>query len=232
MRFPTAQYNAASGRYKTQAGTQVPGYSQIERVPVSTPMPILASMPTLAHDLLTSYRKQFTYYRRLGQRAIDQLTDENLFRDDPARSNSIAVIVKHLAGNMRSRWTDFLTTDGEKPWRNRDQEFVDDYPDRKALQADWDHGWDLLQQVLADLSPDQLTEVIYIRNDGHTVAEAINRQLAHYSYHVGQIVLLAKQARGEEWTSLSIPRNASTVYNDRKFTRKPGRHHFTDDEPV
>jgi uncharacterized damage-inducible protein DinB len=183
----------------------------------------------LADNLLDSYRKQFAYYRHLGQATMDQLDDEELRWDDEAGSNSVAVIVKHLVGNMRSRWTDFLTTDGEKPWRARDEEFVDDFADRPALQAAWDGGWEVLEDVLTTLKPEQLTDIIYIRNEGHTVAEAINRQLAHYSYHVGQIVLLGKQLRGTEWKSLSIPRGDSERYNREKFGEERGRRHFTDD---
>ncbi len=184
------------------------------------------ALPT---DLLTSYRKQFAYYRHLGQATLDQLDFTELKRDDASGSNSIAVIVKHLAGNMRSRWTDLLTTDGEKNWRNRDREFVDDFENRDQLQSAWDGGWDLLETVLHDLRPDQLTDIIYIRNEGHTVAEATNRQLAHYSYHVGQIVLLGKQMKAEEWRSLSIPRGDSAKYNRAKFAERKGRRHFTDD---
>ncbi len=186
-------------------------------------------MSPLAADLLTSYHKQFAYYRHLGSGAMQQLTFAELTRDDAAGSNSIAVIVKHLAGNMRSRWTDFLTTDGEKPWRNRETEFVDDFPDRAALEAAWNDGWNLLEQTLHDLTPEQLPTIVYIRNEGHTVVEALNRQLAHYSYHVGQLVLLAKQLRGAEWDPLSIPRGESETYNATKFSRARGRRHFTDD---
>ena len=183
----------------------------------------------LGQELLDSYRKQFAYYRHLGQAAMDQLSFAELLRDDAAGSNSIAAIVKHLAGNMRSRWTDFMTTDGEKPWRNREDEFVADVPNREALQQAYDGGWSVLEAALADLTTDQLPELIYIRNEGHTVTEAINRQLAHYSYHVGQIVLLAKRIRGSEWQSLSIPRGGSETYNAGKFGQPQERRHFTDE---
>ncbi len=183
----------------------------------------------LGQDLLTSYQKQFAYYRALGQRAMDQLSFEELLRDDEAHSNSIAVIVKHLGGNMKSRWTEFLTTDGEKSWRNREMEFVADFGDRSDLQNAWDEGWSILERAIHALDPDQLTAIVYIRNEGHTVVEAINRQLAHYGYHVGQIVLLAKQIRGENWLSLSIPRGDSQAYNAEKFGKEKERRHFTDD---
>ena len=178
--------------------------------------------------LLTSYRKQFAYYRHLGERTLAQLSDEELFRDDAAGSNSVAVIVKHLAGNMASRWTNFLTEDGEKPWRQRDEEFVADFPDRAALEAAWAAGWATLEHTLAGLEPAQLATIVYIRNEGHTVAEACNRQLAHYAYHVGQIVLLGKRLRGTEWRSLSIPKGASRAFNERKFAQEKGVRNFID----
>ena len=178
--------------------------------------------------LLQNYRKQFAYYRHLGEGAMAQLTFDELTQDDAAGSNSIAVIVKHMAGNMRSRWTDFLTTDGEKPWRDRENEFIADFPDRAALERVWSEGWNALERALEDLTPGDLDTVIYIRNEGHPVHEAINRQLAHYSYHVGQIVLLAKQLRGAEWESLSIPRGGSEAFNARKFAEEKGVRNFID----
>ena len=179
-------------------------------------------------SLLQNYRKQLAYYRHLAEGAIAQLTFAELTQDDAAGSNSIAVIVKHLAGNMKSRWTDLLTTDGEKPWRNREDEFVADFPDRATLERTWNEGWEVLEQALHELTPEQLDTVIYIRNEGHAVYEAINRQLAHYSYHVGQIVLLAKQLRGTAWRSLSIPRGGSEVFNARKFAEEKGERNFID----
>jgi uncharacterized damage-inducible protein DinB len=185
-------------------------------------------MSSLATELLFNYRKQFAYYRHLGTAAMEQLSDEELFQDDEAGSNSVAVIVKHLAGNMHSRWTDFLTSDGEKPWRNRDQEFVDDFEDRTALTTTWNEGWAVLEEALNGLSPDQLQRIVYIRNEGHLVVEALNRQLAHYAYHVGQMVLLAKQLRGDQWQSLSVPRGKSAAYNTKKFSQEKGRRNFID----
>ncbi len=182
----------------------------------------------LQTTLLASYQKQFAYYRQLGEKAMAQLSTEALFRDDAAGSNSVAVIVKHLAGNMQSRWTDFLTTDGEKPWRNRDAEFIADFTDRAALESTWAAGWTTLEAAINDLSPEQLASIVYIRNEGHTVAEALNRQLAHYAYHVGQIVLLAKQQQGEAWQSLSIPKGQSNHYNRKKFAEDKGVRNFID----
>jgi uncharacterized damage-inducible protein DinB len=178
--------------------------------------------------LLTSYRKQFAYYRHLGEATMAQLTGEELFRDDAAGSNSIAVIVKHLSGNMKSRWTDFLTTDGEKPWRNRDQEFIADFADRAALETTWAEGWSVLEDAVNGPEPEQLSTIVYIRNEGHTVAEALNRQLTHYAYHVGQIVLLGKQMKGTAWRSLSIPKGESETFNAGKFAEEKGVRNFID----
>lgn len=178
--------------------------------------------------MLTAFKKQFAYYRFLGEGAIAQLSEEELFRDDAAGSNSVAVIVKHLEGNMKSRWTDFLTTDGEKTWRNRDDEFVADFADRAALESAWAAGWGVLEKALRSIHPDEMEDIVYIRNEGHTVTEAMLRQLAHYAYHVGQIVLLGKQMKGNDWISLSIPRNESSTFNNGKFARSKGVRHFTD----
>lgn len=178
---------------------------------------------------LLSVIKQFEYYKMLGEKAMLQLPDEALFWQYNQDSNSIAVIVNHIAGNMLSRFTDFLTTDGEKAWRNRDAEFENKFSNRKELMSHWNSGWDCLLQTLHSLTAAQLENIVYIRNDGHTVVEAINRQLAHYPYHIGQIVFIAKMAANEKWESLSIPRNKSNDYNERKFTQDKSRRHFTDD---
>lgn len=177
---------------------------------------------------MLSYQKQFAYYRHLGEATMAQLTEAELFRDDAAGSNSIAVIVKHLSGNMKSRWTDFLTTDGEKPWRNRDDEFVADFADRAELESAWNEGWSVLEAAVSGLQPEQLGNIIYIRNEGHTVTEALNRQLAHYSYHIGQIVLLGKQMKGTNWMSLSIPKGESATFNAGKFAEEKGIRNFID----
>ena len=179
---------------------------------------------------LDSVRKQFLYYKTLGEKTFDQLTSEQLFVALNDNTNSIAVIVKHLSGNMLSRWTDFLTTDGEKEWRNRDAEFEVAYSTREALITEWNKGWDCFLPVLDALKPQQLSQIIYIRNEGHTVVEAINRQLAHYSYHIGQIVFYGKLLKTEEWNSLSIPKNKSTDYNATKFSKEKTIINFTDEE--
>ena len=141
---------------------------------------------------LSSAIKQFEYYKMLGDKTFAQLTEEQLFWQPNAESNSIAIIVQHLYGNMMSRWTDFLTSDGEKDWRERDQEFTTVITDRETMVMRWEAGWKCLFEALQSLSESDLGRTIYIRNQGHTVMEAINRQLAHYPYHVGQIVFLGK----------------------------------------
>ena len=165
---------------------------------------------------LDEVRRNFRGYQRLGEGALAQLRDEELFTAIDAEANSVAIIVKHMAGNMRSRWTDFLTTDGEKPDRHRDQEFEMGPGLTRAQVADgWEKGWALVFEALEPLKPDDLGRTVFIRGQEHTVLQAINRQLAHYAYHVGQIVLLAKHARGAEWKSLSIPKGQSETYGQQ-----------------
>jgi hypothetical protein len=179
---------------------------------------------------LESVKKQFLYYKMLGEKAIEQLEPEQLFLSVNEDTNSIAVIVKHLTGNMVSRWTDFLTTDGEKETRNRDAEFENDLQTKEQVLASWNAGWDCFLIALDGLQPDQLSEIIYIRNEGHTVIEAINRQLAHYPYHIGQIVFYAKQLKNSDWNSLSIPKNNSNNYNAAKFAQEKSIKNFTEEE--
>lgn len=181
------------------------------------------------NNYLESIKKQFLYYKKLGEQAIAQLSDEDLFWQYNEESNSIATIVNHLSGNMLSRFTDFLTSDGEKPWRNRDAEFEISAGGREALINNWDKGWGCLMNAINQLDHKDLSIIIYIRNDGHTVTEALNRQLAHYPYHIGQIVFIAKMRKNEAWKTLSIARNKSTDYNAQKFSNEKGKRHFTDD---
>ena len=181
-------------------------------------------------QFLESAKKQFLYYKTLGEKAVSQLDDEQLFVVANEDTNSIAQIVKHLSGNMISRWTDFLTSDGEKEWRNRDDEFVDTYASKSELLENWNKGWDCLFNAINPLKPEQLSEIIYIRNEGHSVVEAINRQLAHYPYHIGQIVFYAKLLKKTEWESHSIPKNKSGEYNSEKFSKEKSIKNFTDDE--
>ena len=179
---------------------------------------------------LTSAKRQFNYYKTLGEKAMDQLEPEQLFTVPNEDSNSIAIIVKHLWGNMLSRWTDFLTTDGEKSWRKRDDEFENDLPTKEALIQKWNEGWDCLFKTLDSLAEEDLSKIIYIRNEGHTVMEAINRQLAHYPYHIGQMVYIAKMLKKTSWNSLSIPKNKSGDYNTQKFSQEKSTRHFTEEE--
>ncbi len=177
-------------------------------------------------NYLESTDKLFRYYKSLGEKAMVQLS-ENQLREEPASdSNNIATIVKHLRGNMLSRWTDFLSSDGEKPWRERDREFEDTLETREEIMEAWEKGWNCLFEAIDPLQPEDLSRIVYIRNEGHTVLEAINRQLAHYAYHVGQIVYLAKQLQGAEFQSLSIPKGASEIYNQEKFSQDKDRRHF------
>jgi hypothetical protein len=155
----------------------------------------------------------FHQYKRLGERAMEQVTDEQLLATLDPESNSIAMIVKHLSGNMRSRWTDFLTTDGEKPSRHRDREFVDPPATRKAIMDAWGEGWTRLFDALEALSEADLVRTVTIRGEAHSVMQAINRQVAHYSLHVGQIVMLAKHYAQDRWESLSVARNQSAEFN-------------------
>lgn len=183
----------------------------------------------MTNSYLSSTRKQFEYYKMLGTKTISQVPDEKLFWQYDEDSNSIAIIAKHMWGNMLSRWTDFLTSDGEKDWRKRDEEFKADIDSREALMQKWDAGWDSLFNAINSLEPEDLEKIIYIRNQGHTVTEAINRQLAHYAYHVGQIVFLGKMICGEHWQSLSIPKGDSKAFNAEKFSKPKGKAHFTDE---
>jgi hypothetical protein len=157
----------------------------------------------------------FRYYKKLGEGAMEQVSDEQLFTVLDDEMNSIAIIVNHMTSNMLSRWTDFLTTDGEKPGRNRDREFSEGPTSRQVLMDLWNQGWNCLFTTLEPLSDADLTRTITIRGEPHSVMQAINRQMAHYSYHCGQIVFLAKQFRGREWKSLSIPRGQSASFNER-----------------
>ncbi|MEO6488815.1 MAG: DUF1572 family protein [Ferruginibacter sp.] len=160
----------------------------------------------LEEKYLELAEKQFCQYKNLGEKAMIQLDPVQLFHVNNENSNSIAVIVKHLHGNMLSRWTNFLTADGEKPGRDRNGEFENDIKDETNLQLLWDEGWRCLFSALSTLKPGNLGEIIYIRQEPHTVLEAINRQIAHYSYHIGQIVFAAKALKDAGWQNLSIPK--------------------------
>lgn len=160
-------------------------------------------------DALESFRN----YKKMAERAIEQVSDEEFFALIDAESNSMAVIVKHIAGNLHSRWRDFLTSDGEKPDRHRDTEFemIDDT--RESLMKFWERGWQTLFENVEPLTIDDFSRTVTIRGEPHTIAKAINRQLTHYAYHVGQIVLLAKHFKSTEWKTLSLPKNRSAEFN-------------------
>lgn len=178
----------------------------------------------MTNDYLESVRKQFEYYKMLGDKTFSQIEDDKkLFWQHNDNSNSLATIVKHLWGNMLSRWTDFLFSDGEKEWRDRDSEFENDIKTREELLKKWDEGWDCLFNAINSLTSADLDKIIYIRNQGHTITEAINRQLAHYSYHIGQIVFLGKMLAENGWASLSIPKGESKIYNVEKFSKPKER---------
>lgn len=180
------------------------------------------------NNYIQSVIKQFEYYKLLGEKTFEQIPAEKLFWTYNEESNSIATIVKHLWGNMLSRWTDFLSSDGEKEWRDRDAEFENDISTREEMLLKWNEGWNVFLSTLKSLKEEDLPKIIYIRNQGHTVMEAINRQLAHYPYHVGQIVFIGKMC-SENWQSLSIPKGDSGKFNNEKFSKPKHREHFTDD---
>ena len=175
-------------------------------------------------EFTTSYLKDATdlyrYYKRLGDRAMEQVSDEALFSSLDAESNSIAIIVKHVAGNMLSRWADFLTTDGEKPTRNRDSEFEVPPRIRAELMALWESGWKMLFGALAQLTEADMSRTIHIRGEAHSVMQALHRNITHTCYHVGQIVYLAKHFAGPQWKPLTIPRAKSAEFNARVAARE------------
>ena len=178
----------------------------------------------MAHKFITSYLEDslavLRVYKSLGERAMAQLSDEQLQLAIDPESNSIAIIIKHLAGNMRSRWIDFLTTDGEKPDRNRDSEFDAPPATRAALMELWEAGWQRVFTALEPLNDSDLERTVYIRNEPHSVMQAINRQVAHYALHIGQIIFLAKHLQSSRWVSLSIPRGKSGDFNTRVADRE------------
>ena len=172
----------------------------------------------MAVEYLESVKKRFLIYKSLGDKAMEQLDEENLFWQYNEASNSIAMIVHHLWGNMLSRWTNFLTEDGEKEWRDRDQEFEKVIKTKEELILKWDAGWECLFAAIDSLTNKDLDKTVYIRRQPLTVIDAINRQLAHYSYHIGQIVYLGKMQLNDRWFSLSIPKGNSKEFNDKMMS--------------
>jgi hypothetical protein len=173
----------------------------------------------MAHEFSTSYLRDslslFRYYKKLTERAMEQVTDEQLFAVLDGEMNCIAIIVKHLVGNMRSRWTDFLVSDGEKPDRKRDTEFEAPPATRAELMKMWEQGWDYVFNALEPLSDADIERTVPIRGEAHSVMQAINRQIAHYTYHCGQIVFLAKHLQAKQWKALTVPRGKSEDFNQR-----------------
>lgn len=178
---------------------------------------------------LRSAKKQFEYYKVLGEKTFDQLKEAEFFWQYTPESNSIAIIVNHLCGNMKSRWTNFLTTDGEKEWRNRDLEFDHVIKTKEELLARWNEGWNCLFTALDSVNRDNFDTKVYIRNQAHTIVEAIQRQMAHYAYHIGQIVYIGRMIRGSNWECLSVPKGKSDAFNRKKISRGKHGGHFTDD---
>jgi Protein of unknown function (DUF1572) len=177
-------------------------------------------MTDVSQHFLDEVRRQLRGHKRLGEGAIAQLQDAELFVELDPESNSVAILVKHLAGNMRSRFTDFLTTDGEKPDRHRDWEFeLAANTTRDEVMRWWEQGWGCVLAALDSLTPEALLRTVYIREEPLTVLQALNRALAHYAFHVGQIVFLAKHLRSQEWKTLSVPRGESEEFN-RKFVEE------------
>jgi hypothetical protein len=170
----------------------------------------------IENNYIASVKNQFMQYKTLAEKAIDQVPDEKIYWQYNPESNSIAIIVKHMTGNMFSRFTDFYTSDGEKKWRDRDGEFENEKLSREKLRALWNEGWDCLFNILNGLTADDLSKIVLIRNEEHTVMEAINRQLTHYSSHIGQIIFISKMVLNNEWKSLSIPKNTSREFNAKK----------------
>ena len=180
-------------------------------------------------EYLNSVIKQFEYYKSLGERTMEQLDDKELFWQYNEASNSIAIIVNHLWGNMKSRWTNFLTTDGEKEWRQRDLEFEAVIKTRDPLMERWEDGWRCLFDALDTINEENFRTEVYIRNQAHSIVAAVNRQLAHYAYHIGQLVYVGRMMKGGDWKSLSIPKGKSADFNSEKFSRGKHGGHFTDD---
>ncbi len=174
-----------------------------------------SNLSDMNSEFLNQSKALFRYYRQLGEKALIQTDDTDLFVKYYSDGNSIANIVKHLAGNMKSRWTDFLTSDGEKNWRNRDGEFEDTLENRADVMNAWRSGWAVFEDALAELTPEDMMRKVVIRGESHDVFQAILRQLAHYASHIGQIVFIARNLAGERWTSLSIPKGESVAYNEK-----------------
>ena len=168
-------------------------------------------------NYLDSSRFELGRYKTLGDKTFAQLGESDILWKYQEEDNSISQIVKHVSGNMLSRWTNFLSEDGEKPWRYRDTEFEEPFTTKTEMIVAWEKGWQCLFDAIASINSDNFNSLVKIRNEEHTIVEAINRQLAHYANHVGQIVLLGKMIKGDSWVSLSVPKGESEVFNKEKF---------------
>lgn len=178
---------------------------------------------SIGNEYLQTAIRRMKYYKDLGEKTFDQLEDKDFHFQTSSESNSIAVIVQHMSGNMLSRWTNFLTEDGEKSWRQRDDEFEIHQNSKHQIIELWQKGWDCFFLTLESLQDDDLLKTIYIRQESLTVVDAINRQLAHYPYHIGQIVFIGKMISNENWKSLSIPKNRSQAYNNSNQVKDPAK---------
>lgn len=170
----------------------------------------------------------FKYYKQLAEKAVEQISDKQLHETPKPGVNSVAILMKHIAGNSRSRWTNFRTEDGEKPWRNRDQEFEDTFESKEEVLEYWEIGWEILFASLCSIRENELNHIIYIRNETHTILDAVLRNLAHVSYHVGQIVQLSREYAGENWKSLTIPPGKTEEYNKEKFSKEKSEGMYRD----
>jgi hypothetical protein len=179
-------------------------------------------MSEFIHDYLQSSLQEFQRYKQLSDKAIAQLSDEELFRVPDEESNSVAIIMKHIAGNAISRWTNFLTSDGEKPDRHRDQEFIVNpaKTSREELLAYWERGWKCVFDAVEPLTPEDFSKTVYIRGEAHTIVQAIQRQIGHYANHAGQIVYLAKHWKSKDWKTLSVPRGKSEEFNAKMSAKQ------------
>ncbi|HEY2720798.1 MAG TPA: DUF1572 family protein [Chitinophagaceae bacterium] len=178
---------------------------------------------TIGTSYLVTVIKRLKYYKELGEKTFAQLEDNDFHWQPSSESNSIAVIIQHVAGNMISRWTNFLAEDGEKDWRNRDGEFEIHAQSKQELIEVWNKGWDCFLSTLDSLSESDLLKIIYIRKESMTAIDAINRQLAHYPYHIGQIVYIGRMIKNEDWKNLSIPKASSQQYNQGSQLKDPAK---------
>lgn len=179
-------------------------------------------------DFLKNFKQQFFYYRSLSEKTVAQLSDDQFYHQYDETNNSVALLVSHLSGNLLSRWTNFQTEDGEKTWRQRDGEFEIRNRSRDDLMTQWQKAWQVVELELSQITNDDLAKIVYIRNEGHTIMEALNRQSNHLAYHVGQIVHQAKLLKTNDFEVLSIPKGKSEEYNQKKMAEKKGKRNFTD----